>query len=180
MRKSVSLVYEKKRDWFYAAPIHKPLPQVYWELLAPIDKSPSSLLHESPRLAQKKSVGYHPMIKCKQAIIDSHCCCAEGGGARQSPHPDGRGSHRTPSHLKVTPCAHTFARTFGTKPNRFWHVFTHGGTLQWHHIGHAEHRVQYMGCLADNIHNDKSHCSRNTSMAFATLSKLNHPWVRQL
>lgn len=175
MRKSVSLVYERNGDRFYAAPIHKPLPYVYWELLVPIDNLPASLLNESPRLAQKKSVGYHPMMKCKQAIIDSHCCCAEGGGARQSPHPDGRGSHRTPSRLKVTPYARTFARTFGTKPFDFGTSLRTTGTLQWHHIGHSEHQIQNLGCLAYNIHNAKSHCSRNIRMAFAKLSELNHP-----
>lgn len=91
---------------------------------APIDKSPTSLRNESPRSAQKKSVGYHPMMNCKQAIIDSHCCCAGGGGARQSPHPHGRGSHRTPSRLKVTPHARTFARTSGARP------INHGASLR--------------------------------------------------
>lgn len=110
-------------------------------LWAPIDKLPSSLLNESPPLAQKKSVGYHPMMKCKQAIIDSHCCCALGGGARQSPHPDGSGSHRTPSRLKVTPRAHTYARTSGTKPINHGTSLRTAGTLQWHRIGHTKHQI---------------------------------------
>lgn len=116
MRKTVSLVYDKNGDRFYAAPIHKPLPRVYWELLVPIDVLPSSLLNESPRLAQKKSVGYRPMMKCKQAIIDSHrCCCASGGGGRQSPHLGGRGSHRAPSRLKSRTLRSHFRQDFWHK-----------------------------------------------------------------
>lgn len=64
-------------------------------LLAPIDNLPSSRLNELPCVAQKKSVAYHPMMKCKQAIIDSHRGCREVGAARQSPHPGGSGSHRS-------------------------------------------------------------------------------------
>lgn len=44
------------------------------------------------------------------------------GVARESPHPDGSGSHR-PRHvthaLKITPYARTLAWTFGAKPNSF-------------------------------------------------------------
>ncbi len=54
--------------------------RVYWVLLAPIDNLPSSLLNESPCAAQRRSVAYHPMMKCKQAIIDSHCAQGRGGG----------------------------------------------------------------------------------------------------
>lgn len=140
---------------------------MYWKLLAPIDNSPSSLLNESPRLAQKKSVGYHPIMKRKQAIIDPHCCCAQGGGARQSPHPDGRGSHRTPSRLKVTPCARTFAGTFGTKPIDFWHVFTHDGDTA---VAPERSRRTSDSVQGVHIHHDTSRCCHNISTAFAKLS----------
>lgn len=82
----------------WTLPIHKAavviIPEelhVYWDWFTPIDNLPSSLLNESPCAAQKKSVAYRPMMKCEQAIIDSHCC---RGGRHESPHSDGSGSHR--------------------------------------------------------------------------------------